>query len=369
MKNVQLIYPQKQSIQEILNKTKSNKLQKFQPNGLIYGDAIIALSSLLNLKQHNQIKDTINLVYIDPPFATNQIFRVGESRTMSKVRSDKIAYKDAKLDYKWLDFIRTILILLYELMSDNASIYLHLDWRSVHYVKIFMDEIFGEQHFINHITRIKCNPKDFKRKAYGNITDAILFYSKTKNYIWNDSREEFTQEQIKKLYPKIDKNGLRYTTQPLHAAGQTISGESGTQWQGIKPPPGSHWVFSHKKMDELNKNNLIEWSKNKVPRYILYAKDAIIRGKKRQNLWEFKDPQYPKYPTEKNLNMLKVIIEASSNPNDIVLDCFAGSGTTLFAAEQLGRKWIGVQNSKQAIDIIKKRLIDTNYNYYEVSNE
>ena len=103
--NVQLIYPQKQSIQEILNKTKSNKLQKFQPNGLIYGDAIIALSSLLNLKQHNQIKDTINLVYIDPPLLQIR-FSEWEIQNMSKVRSDKIAYKDARLDYKWLDFIR-----------------------------------------------------------------------------------------------------------------------------------------------------------------------------------------------------------------------------------------------------------------------
>jgi adenine-specific DNA-methyltransferase len=83
---------------------------------------------------------------------------------------------------------------------------------------------------------------------------------------------------------------------------------------------------------------------------------VLAKGKKRQDIWEFKDPPYPSYPTEKNLEMLKVIIEASSKPDDIVLDCFAGSGTTLVAAEELGRRWIGIDNSKIAIDVAQKRL-------------
>ena len=109
-------------------------------------------------------------------------------------------------------------------------------------------------------------------------------------------------------------------------------------------------------LDEFERKGLIEWSSTGNPRRKHYADDAMKRGKKRQDVWEFKDPPYPIYPTEKNLEMLKVIVKASSNRGDIVLDCFAGSGTTLIAAELLGRRWIGIDNSPIAIQASLKRL-------------
>jgi len=219
-----------------------------------------------------------------------------------------------------------------------------------------IDQIFGKERFINNITRIKCNPKGFRRKAFGNMTDCVLFYSKTNDYIWNDAREEFSQQQIETLFPKIDKNGRRYTTLPLHGPGETKNGSTGKEWRGKKPPNGSHWQYPPDVLDKLESEGLIEWSINGNPRRIYYAEEAIKKGKKKQDLWEYKDPQYPKYPTEKNLDMLKMIIETSSNPDDIVLDCFAGSGSTLLASEITGRRWIGIDNSEIAIDIILKRL-------------
>jgi adenine-specific DNA-methyltransferase len=224
-----------------------------------------------------------------------------------------------------------------------------------------MDEVFGKKRFINQIIRIKCNPKNSPRKGYGNMTDAILFYSKTKNYIWNDSREEFTEEQIKKLFPKVDSFGRRYNAQPLHAPRDYNVDEVRIQaWRGRKLPKGRHWRLHPDKMDELDAKGLIEWSPTGNPRQIYYADEARVRGKKRQDVWEFKDPPIPSYPTEKNLEMLKVIIRASSNPGDIVLDCFCGSGTTLVAAEESGRRWIGIDNSEAAIEVSQKRLSSMN---------
>ena len=108
---------------------------------------------------------------------------------------------------------------------------------------------------------------------------------------------------------------------------------------------------------------LIEWSANGNPRKIIYADEK--EGKKLQDIWEFKDYQYPKYPTEKNLVLLKTIISASSNEENIVLDFFCGSGTTLIAAQELNRHWIGIDKSEQAIKAAKKRLEDYEYSYLE----
>jgi len=185
----------------------------------------------------------------------------------------------------------------------------------------------------------------------------ILFYSKGKKYVWNDSREAFSEDEIIRLFLKVDKSGRRYTTTPLHAPGETQNGVTGLPWRGIKPPKGRHWRYPPEELERLDKEGLIEWSSRGNPRKIIYADEIVKKGKKRQDVWEFKDPPYPIYPTEKNLDLLKVIIQASSNPDDIVLDCFAGSGTTLAASESLSRRWIGIDNSEIAIETIQKRLL------------
>ena len=253
-----------------------------------------------------------------------------------------------------MEFLRRRLILIRELLSERGSIYLHIDYKIGHYVKVIMDEVFGVENFRNDITRIKCNPKNFKRTAYGNIKDMILFYSKSKNPIFNDPKEPYSQEDIERLFPKIDKNGRRYTTIPLHAPGETKDGKTGEEWRGIKPPTGRHWRSRPEVLEELDKQGLIEWSKNGNPRRIIYADEKD--GKKKQDIWNYKDSQYPIYPTEKSLDMIQDIILASSNRDSIVMDCFCGSGGTLKVATDLGRNWIGVDNSKKAIEITKKRF-------------
>ncbi|CAN2040240.1 adenine-specific DNA-methyltransferase [Candidatus Magnetomoraceae bacterium gMMP-15] len=322
-------------------------------NKLIFGENLKILNILLD---RYKLKSKVNLVYIDPPFATNNNFTIGENRvsTISNSYNDNIAYSDNLTGGLFLEFLRERLLFIRELMSENASIYLHIDYKIGHYVKIIMDEVFGLKNFRNDITRIKCNPKNFKRKSYGNIKDMILFYSKNKNNIWNEPKDEFTTEDINRLFRKVDKNGRRYTTIPLHAPGETLNGPTGQEWRGMKPPKGRHWRSEPRILEKLDKEGLIEWSKNGVPRKKIYADEKD--GKKKQDIWEYKDAQYPNYPTEKNIDMLKTIISASSNPGDLVLDCFCGSGTTLQAAEELGRNWIGIDKSAEAIKVTKKRL-------------
>jgi len=347
-------YKGKRTPQEIINTTPCCDFDiewNSSPNKLIHGENLTVLKTLL--AKYNQ---KIDLVYIDPPFATNNVFTIGTDRvsTISNSKADSIAYDDTKTGADFLEFIRERLVLLRELMASHASIYVHIDYKIGHYVKIIMDEVFGQDRFINDISRIKCNPKNFKRRAYGNIKDMILFYSKSEEYTWNEPNERFTDEDIKRLFKKFDNNGRRYTTIPLHAPGETKNGATGMAWRGINPPKGRHWRSSPDILEELDKNGLIEWSSNGVPRKIIYADEKD--GKKRQDIWEYKDSQYPSYPTEKNLTMLKMIVNASSNPGDLVLDCFSGSGTTLLAAHELNRDWIGIDQSSEAIKVSQQRL-------------
>lgn len=320
---------------------------------LISGDNLEVIKSLI---AKHKLAGAIDLVYIDPPFASNNIFRIGKSRTstMSFANDDDIAYSDILEGSEYLEFIRQRLIVIRELMSDKASIYLHVDYKIGHYVKIIMDEVFGIDNFKNDITRIKCNPKNFARRGYGNVKDMVLFYSKSKDFTWNEPRQHRENGEIERLFNKIDEDGRRYTTNPLHAPGETIQGESGKPWHGVKPPVGRHWRYTHKILDELEQSGLIEWSKNGVPRKKIFPED--FETKRVQDIWEFKDRPNPIYPTEKNLKMLSRIIETSSNTGDLVLDAFCGSGGFLFVAEKLNRRWIGIDSSKEAINVTKSRF-------------
>ncbi|MGP1520508.1 MAG: site-specific DNA-methyltransferase [Treponema sp.] len=353
---MELVYNNKKTREEILNTSCNYQFlgswQK-ENNLLIKGENFASL--LLLLKDYS-LKEKVDLIYIDPPFSTGNTFGIGDDRcsTMSKSFSDKIAYRDDLSKEAFLEFLRERLILAYELLSKHGSIYVHIDYKIGHYVKILMDEIFGIANFRNDITRIKCNPKNFKRKAYGNIKDLILFYTKSSDYVWNDIKMPFSSEDVSKLYRKMDKNGRSYTTVPLHAPGEVQNGKTKNTFNGISPPVGRHWRCGVEELEKLDESGLIEWSRNGIPRKIIYADEQM--GKKVQDVWEYKDGQTPSYPTEKNLKMLEYIVQNSSYENSLVLDFFAGSATTLLASSFLGRKWIGIDESEQAIRVAKMRL-------------
>lgn len=354
---MQLNYPNKKTEQEIFDKIPNITLEQINnsdsPNLLIQANNLVALKQLIT--QHN-LAGKIDLIYIDPPFATNNTFTItdGRASTISNSKNGNVAYSDTLKGFEFIEFIRERLVLLKMLLSNKGSIYLHIDYKIGHYVKIVMDEIFGIENFRNDITRVKCNPKNFARKGYGNIKDLILFYSKSDNLIWNEPKTPYTEEDKIKLFPKTEKDGRRYTTIPLHAPGETQNGKTSQAFKGILPPKGRHWRSEVLILEQWDNDGLIEWSNNGNPRKKIYFDEQ--EGKRMQDIWEFKDPQYPVYPTEKNSDLLDIIVKTSSNENSIILDCFAGSGTTLKSAQTNGRQWIGIDQSDEAIKAIINKL-------------
>lgn len=359
-KNCFLEYSNKSDEFEIIFEIETGEFKEIEinhelkNNKFIFGDNFYVLKKLL--ESH---KGKIDLIYIDPPFGTGQNF--------NSINDDS-AYSDKLIDSEFLEFLRKRLFLLRELMSEQGSIYLHIDTKIGHYVKIIMDEVFGHKNFINDITRIKCNPKNFSRNAYGNYSDMILYYSKNRDkQIWNDIKEPMSQMKKEELFPKKHPKHGRYTTHPIHAPGKTINGDTGMEWKGLMPPKGRHWRYSREVLDNLDKNDLIEWSSTGNPRKIVLAKNH--KGFKIQDVWEFKDKglSYVDYPTQKNHNLLERIIQNSSNEDSIVLDCFAGSGSTLKIADTLKREWIGIDNSNHSLNVIKETFKKENIpcNFYE----
>ncbi|TAL14029.1 site-specific DNA-methyltransferase [Patescibacteria group bacterium] len=357
-------YEGKESKDSILKRAHAHRRIEVDPGNslLIKGDNFDVLSSMLE----SGYSEKIDLIYIDPPFNTKQSYTVGESRvsTISRGPKSHIAYSDHMSTQDYLEFMRERFVILRELLSKQGSIYVHIDNKMGHYLKIILDEVFGIKNFKNDITRIKSNPKNFTRKAFGNQKDMILFYSKDFNKnIFNNVSSHLDEADVARMFKKIDKDGRRYNTVPVHAPGETANGSTGGLWRDMMPPEGRHWRTDPVELEKLDKKGLIEWSKNGVPRIKKYADEHT--GKKLQDIWNYIDPAYPLYPTEKNLEMLKMIILQSSNKNSTVLDCFAGSGSTLFAASTLGRTWIGIDQSDYSIKVIKNRFKGVQYDYLE----
>jgi len=350
---IKLDYPDKEDTVSILNGMAADLIYlgntgAIDPTGAFYfGDNFPILLSLLK-----QYCGKVRLIYIDPPFATAGNF---------STRSQAHAYNDDRHGFYYIEYIRKRLVVLRELLSEDGSIYLHLDQNMAFTMKVIMDEVFGPGDFRNFITRKKCNPKNFTKKSFGNIADYILFYTKTSDYIFNRQYQPWTDETAKKEYQYVDSNGRRFKKVPIHAPG-VRKGETGKQWRGIFPPPGKHWQFLPSKLDEMDKNNEIYWSPNGNPRRKIYLENS--EGIPLQNIWlDCKDPHNQNicitgYPTEKNISLIERIVLASSNPGDMVLDAFVGSGTTLQAALIHQRTGIGIDNSPEAFRAVLSRFIN-----------
>lgn len=322
--------------------------QKHQStNRLIFGENLGILAALA---QDEQVSGKVRLIYIDPPFATQSAF---QTRKLAH------AYEDTLAGAKFIEFLRERLILLHRLLADDGSLYLHLDERMTFPMKVILDEIFGTRNYRNCITRKKCNPKNYTRKTYGNVADYILFYTKSSNYCWNRQVEAWNDERAKEYHYVEPKTGRRYMKVPVHAPG-VRNGETGKAWRGMLPPPGKHWQYLPSKLDDMDTRGEICWSPNGNPRRKVYLDESD--GVPVQDIWlDMRDAHNQNihitgYPTEKPRELLRRIVLASSNLGDLVLDCFAGSGTTLVVAEELDRHWIGVDSGEEALQTMLKRF-------------
>ena len=169
-----------------------------------------------------------------------------------------------------MEFLRERLILIKELLTDDGSIYLHLDGKMAFTMKLIMDEIFGENNCRAFITRKKCSTKNYTKNTYGNISDYIMFYSKTDKYVWNRPFVPWEYDKMIEQYPCIDEHGRRYKKVPVHAPG-VRNGETGKEWRGKLPPKGKHWQYSPDKLDELDAAGEIYWSPTGNPRRIVFC--------------------------------------------------------------------------------------------------
>ena len=331
-------------------------------NLLVWGDNKLVLGSLLAA-----YAGAVDLIYIDPPFATGADFshhvNVGD---VGWVKEPSILEEHAYRD-TWGGGYASYLTMLYErltlmrdLLSATGSIYLHLDWRAAHYGKLVLDELFGHENFQNEIIWRRANTHN-DPDGYGRIHDTLLYYRRpggTFNRVHGAYREEYVEQ----AYRKVDADGRRYQTLPLHATHVFSSKDDNTRRFGdkiLRPPAGKYWRWSQTKIDEALAEDRIEISKNDVPRYKKYLDEA--EGVHLQSIWDdlkmLGRPEMLGYPTQKPESLLERIILASSSEGDLVFDCFAGSGTTPAVAEKLGRRWIACDLGRFAIHTTRKRLL------------
>lgn len=314
-----------------------------EPNSFVLSDNLFALHGLIE----SGVRPS--LVYLDPPYGTGMEFH---SRQLQH------AYKDNRAPAAYLEFMRRRLILIREAMADEGTLYLHIGHQMLFHVKAILDEVFGPSNFQNLIVRRKCSSKNFTRNRYPNINDYILFYSKSSKFKWFQPTEEPAQDWIEREYNKVDAKG-RYKLVPVHAPG-TRRGATGQPWRGKMPPPGKHWQYAPEKLEEFDRIGEMHWSRNGNPRRKVYLGDD--KRVPLTDYWsKFRDAHHQSikitgYPTEKNLEMLRVIVASGTEPGDVVLDPFCGSGSTLHAAHDLGRKWIGFDESFTAAETTISRL-------------
>lgn len=314
-KEYRLVYEGKLKREEVLANTLAAPWQLVRrfcterphPDGwhnlLVWGDNLLALRELLADQQGPDrfgTRGKIKLIYIDPPFATRQDFMKDEEK----------AYRDKVLGAQFIEFLRRRLILLHELLADDGSIYIHLDWKKGHYIKTILDELFGETGFKNEIVWYYYNKFQGNVDRFASNHDVIFWYSKGREPIFHRQREKRVQvvRQIKRVWDK----------------------EKGA----IVNQKGADGKVVYQEVDARTVDDV--W---RMP---------MIQPADRTQRME--------YPTQKPEPLLERIIRASSNEDDIVLDCFVGSGTTAAVAEKLGRRWIAMDCGKLAIYTTQKRL-------------
>ncbi len=248
--------------------------------------------------------------------------------------------------------------------------YVHCDWRVVSYLRIILNDIFGDNYFQSEITWKRTTARSGSN-YFNNVTDSILFYSKSENVVWNQLYTDYDEEYIKTMFRGSDEKG-QYRESPLTAPGKA-NGLSGKEWKGVDPGKigkGRHWAIpgyvlnelskeakgdTIKSLEELDKIGRIVWSKNGMPNIKQYLKE--LSGVELQNIWLGIGADKTDYPTQKPEALLERIIKASSNEGDLIADFFCGSGTTAAVAEKLGRKWITTDLGRFSVHTARKRLI------------
>ncbi len=330
-------------------------MSKFQlvPQSIYCGD---------NLTMLKEIPDeAIDLIYIDPPFNSNRNYEVFWGDVQEK-RAFNDRFGDAEA---YITYMRPRVNELYRVLKKTGSFYYHCDWHASHYVKIMLDQIFSFNNFRNEIIwKRKTGRGETQHKSYefGVCTESIFFYTKSKDNVFN-SQFSFDalgyDDYIKTAYKFTDEKGRKYQSDNLSSP--SYRPNLVYEYKGYKPPKNG-WAVSLEKMIEMDNENRLIFPKDKSGRIRRKRFLDELKGKPIQNLWDDIKPitafsnERLGYPTQKPTALMERIINASSNKGDVVLDAFCGCGTTLIAAQKLGRQWIGIDISPTACRVMAKRL-------------
>ncbi|MBI3886935.1 MAG: DUF2442 domain-containing protein [Opitutae bacterium] len=327
-----------------------------------------------NLEQLQKLPPAcVDLIYIDPPFNSNRNYEVfwGETK-------EKRAFEDRHESTKaYIEYMRPRCVELARVLKKTGSFYYHCDWHASHYVKVMLDQIFGENNFQNEIIWKRTHAHGSAGR-FAPVHDTIFFFSGGEKHTWTNPTVPHEPDYVTKHFKNLDDKGRAFSPISLTGSG-TRNGESGKPWRGIDPTKvGRHWAIPgdvmkrHKlsgetvqdRLDALDKAGLVYWPRDGdgTPRLKWYADE--LDGMAIGTVWNDIPPiaanaaERLGYPTQKPIALLERIIKASSNENDIVLDAFCGCGTALVAAQKLKRQWIGIDISPTACRVMAKRLRD-----------
>ena len=316
---------------------------------------------------------TVDLVYIDPPFASGADYakkvylrrnpKVAEAirQTESELDIEELRsfeekmYGDIWNKESYLNWMYENLMAIKSVMSDTASIYVHLDYHIGHYVKILMDEVFGEDNFRNEIVWKRSTAHN-DSTGYANLHDCIFYYSKSSDLYFDIPMVPYTQEYIDRYYNKTDENGRKYLDRDLSAKGLKGSGYS-YSWNGKE----GYWRCPISTMQKMEREGRLYYTSNGTPRYKQYLDE--MEGVPAQDLWtdiyavNSQADERVDYATQKPEALLERIIKASSNKGMVVADFFGGSGVTAAVANRLGRKFIHADININSIQTTRDRLL------------
>lgn len=338
-------------------------------NMIIRGECVSACAYL----KEQGIK--VDLVYIDPPFASGADYakkvyirrnpKVAEAiaRAEQELDLDELKafeekmYGDVWDKEKYLNWMYENLMAIKSVMSETASIYVHLDWHIGHYVKILMDEVFGEDNFRNEIIWQKIRTTKAQSNSFGNVHDAIYCYKKGDIAFFKNIYIPYDDNYIKRHYKK-NEEGRYYTDVSLVQKGQ---GEARYFNKQLLPPPtGMHWIWSQENIDKAIKEGRIIFNSKGTPRKVQFLDE--MEGDIVSDLWNDIYPVNSQaeegvdYVTQKPEALLERIVKASSNENMLVADFFGGSGVTAAVANKLGRRFIHCDIGLNSIQTTRDRL-------------
>ena len=371
-------------------------------NKLYFGDN-------LNILRDCVYDASIDLIYLDPPFNSNANYNVLFKEKSGEESAAQItAFEDtwqwsleAEAVYKeivtsgprkladlmqallaflgrndmmaYLVMMAIRLVELQRVLKLTGTIYLHCDPTASHYLKLVMDAIFGVQYFVNEITWKRSSAhNDAKQgaKHFGRVADTILLYCKSDDRTWNPQYQPYDQEYLDRDYRRVDENGRRYRIDNLQGPGGAAKGNPSHEFLGVT----RYWRYSKDNMMDLyRKGRIIQTRPGAVPQYKRYLDE--MPGVPVQNVWtdipviNNRSNEKLGYPTQKPEALLERILKASSNETDVVLDPFCGCGTAIVVAEKLKRRWIGIDVTYLAINLVQRRLRDSfadQLNPYEI---